>query len=163
MITTTDSGQQTAIPSSVVRRPTTMIYKKPAWWKLFLVLALLFGALVGMTRLGIPRVVEQIMQFGFIVLAFGTMLVWTRANEGNIEWYELDQEKLRAARRARQIQRDTPPMRSHELPKGIEREMLPPMTGFGTKRERRAVFYVQEDDEMRCIVVEPEVMQEQED
>jgi hypothetical protein len=140
-----------------------MIRKKPAWWMLFLIVPLMLAALIGVTRVGLAPMIEQIVQIVIVIAAFWAIYAWVRRNEAEIEWYEFDQAQRRMARQTRAARGDLP-IRSHDLPQGAKRETLPPLTGFGSKRNRRAVFYVQQPetpdrDQAQRIVVDPEMIQ----
>lgn len=71
---------------------------KPGWWVLLIVALLMFGALIGVTRLGLAEWETEAAEFVILLLAFSLMLVWVRANEGRIERYEFQHDQERQAR-----------------------------------------------------------------
>jgi hypothetical protein len=54
---------------------------KPRWWLLYLTLPLMIGLFVLEGRLTEPDIVHRILELGIVIVCFGLMAVWVRANE----------------------------------------------------------------------------------
>ena len=57
---------------------------RPKWWLLYLLLPVLVGLLVIETRLPISEVGHRVVEVGIVVLVFGLIELWLRANDANI-------------------------------------------------------------------------------
>ncbi len=58
--------------------------RKPNWWLLYLTVPLMLGLLVIEGRMPYPLVVHRIAEVVIVLLSFGLMFLWVRANEGGL-------------------------------------------------------------------------------
>lgn len=56
--------------------------RKPNWWLLYLTVPLMIVLLVLEARMPYPLVVHRIAEFAIVLVSFGLMAVWMRANQG---------------------------------------------------------------------------------
>ncbi len=61
---------------------------KPNWWLLYLTVPLMIGALVVESQLGASEEAHRVMEFGIVVVCFGLMWLWVRANESALVYQE---------------------------------------------------------------------------
>ncbi len=66
--------------------------RKPAWWQLYLLVPIMFGLLVVEHFVPLPRVSDQIVDGGIVVLTFGAMAGWVHANGGLLERYYMERD-----------------------------------------------------------------------
>ncbi len=66
---------------------------KPNWWLLYLTVPLMIGLLFLEGHLQASPQVHRIMEFGIVVIGFGLMAMWVRANEGALVNEEMDRER----------------------------------------------------------------------
>ncbi len=56
--------------------------QKPNWWLLYLTVPLMLALLVLESQIPYSLVFHRIVEFAIVLLGFGLMFVWVRANEG---------------------------------------------------------------------------------
>lgn len=66
--------------------------RKPHWWLLYLTVPLVLGLLVIESQMPYPLVIHRIAEFVIVLMGFGSMLVWVRANEGGLIDEEIEKE-----------------------------------------------------------------------
>jgi hypothetical protein len=67
--------------------------QKPNWWLLYLTAPLLLALLVMESQLPYSPVIHRIAEFAIVLLGFGLMLLWVRANEGALIDEEIEKER----------------------------------------------------------------------
>ncbi len=68
---------------------------KPSWWLLYLTVPLMIGALVVESQLAASVEAHRVMEFGIVVVGFGLMWLWVRANESALAYEEYDKRQWR--------------------------------------------------------------------
>ncbi len=66
--------------------------QEPNWWLLYLTVPLMLALLVLESQMPYPLVIHRIAESGIVLLGFGSMLLWVRANEGALIHEETEKE-----------------------------------------------------------------------
>jgi hypothetical protein len=66
--------------------------QKPNWWLVYALVPLVIGSLILEGQLSIPPVIHRIAESGIVLMGFGSMLLWVRANEGALIDEEIEKE-----------------------------------------------------------------------
>ncbi len=66
--------------------------QKPNWWLLYLTVPLMLAVLVLEGHMSYALVIHRIAEFGIVLMGFGSMLLWVRANEGGLIDEEIEKE-----------------------------------------------------------------------
>jgi hypothetical protein len=67
--------------------------RKPAWWQLYVLVPIMSVLLVLEHLAPLPRVSDQAVDAGIVLVAFGAMLVWSHLNAGLLEWNDMERYK----------------------------------------------------------------------
>ncbi len=66
--------------------------RKPNWWLLYLTVPLMLGLLIVESQMHYSLLVHRMAEFAIVLLGFGLMFLWVRANQGAMIDEEIEKE-----------------------------------------------------------------------